>query len=279
MKKRISLCVGLFFLLGTLSTVTVTVFASGQLSNDFSQIERRDSHLTTESASLPVSVKQYNDTHTPLKLQPVEDFVGYGAQLCQLPGFSCFAVKENQTWAALFPNEHQRELVMRLNRTNVALRYRRWIVVPMHWKSVDYISLSPLPEHLPTLGNKLILVDLRVFAFGAYDRDGDLIYWGPASGGRSYCDDIGQDCQSAVGRFKIYRIQGEQCKSSEYPLESKGGAPMPYCMHYYKGYAIHGSSLLGFVNRSRGCIRIFYSDAKWLNEYFAELGTLVVVKR
>lgn len=94
----------------------------------------------------------------------------------------------------------------------------------------------------------------------------------------NYCSDTHEDCQSAAGAFKIYRIQGENCQSSKYPLDRNGGAPMPYCMHYYKGYAIHGSTLSGFVNRSRGCIRLFYSDAKWLNEDFVRLGTAVIVK-
>ncbi|MCB1827252.1 MAG: L,D-transpeptidase, partial [Coxiellaceae bacterium] len=191
----------------------------------------------------------------------------------------CISIQPNQRWASMWRNEHDREIVMRLNRTNVALRYRKWIVYPENLKHVNYMQLSPLPEHMNTDGKKLILVDLRVFAFGAYDEQGDLVYWGPASGGKTYCYDTKEDCRSAAGNFKIYRVQGEECMSSKYPVDRGGGAPMPYCMHYYKGYAIHGSTLAGFVNGSRGCIRLFYSDAKWLNQDFAGIGTEVIVKR
>lgn len=233
----------------------------------------------SELDTLPASIAEYNASRHLPDSKPTKDFDTYGGGLCKLPDFKCMPVSKGEKWANLWPNEHTREIVMRLNRTNVALRYRKWIVIPNHLKNLDYMALSPLPDHVKPTGKKLVIVDLRVFAFGAYDSDGNLVYWGPASGGKTYCDDTKEDCRSAAGKFKIYRIQGEHCKSSKYPVDRSGGAPMPYCMHYYKGYAIHGSTLPGFVNRSRGCIRLFYNDAKWLNKDFVQLGTEVIVKR
>lgn len=241
--------------------------------------QNSQSQIGSELSSLPASITSYNANRNEPEAKPSEDFNDYARRLCQAPNFKCVPVSSKQSWAGLWRNEHQREIVMRLNRTNVALRYRKWLVVPKNIKNTHYMALSPLPEHIPPTGKKLLIIDLRVFAFGAYNEEGDLVYWGPANGGKTYCSDTHEDCRSAAGKFKIYRIQGEDCMSSKYPVDRGGGAPMPYCMHYYKGYAIHGSTLAGFVNGSRGCIRLFYSDAKWLNQDFVQLGTEVIVKR
>ena len=207
------------------------------------------------------------------------DSSSYGFKLCEQPGLKCIDVKEGETWYHLFPDKLKREIVMRLNRTNVALKYRKWLVVPATWKEVDYRHYSPLPQHLDTSGHKLLLIDLSKFAFAAYDAKGDQEFWGPASGGKEWCDDLNRSCASVAGKFHIFRKQGEDCTSSTYPIADKGGAPMPYCMHYFNGYAIHASTLMGFVNRSRGCVRLFNDDAKWLNEHFVNLGTRVIVEK
>ncbi len=232
----------------------------------------------SELSSLPASITRYMENRKKPEAKASDTYEAYGSSLCSLPGFKCIRVTPNENWFQLWPNEHKREIIMRLNRTNVALKYRHYLVVPNNLNS-DYMSYSPLPERIKPTGHKVLMIDLRLFAFGAYNAEGDLVYWGPATGGKKWCSDTKEDCESVAGKYKIYRIQGENCKSSKYPLDERGGAPMPYCMHYYKGYAIHGSTLSGFNNRSRGCIRLFYSDAKWLNQDFVKLGTEVIVKR
>jgi len=212
--------------------------------------------------------------------QPATKVESYGEQLCLKPGLHCIKVKQGDTWSSLFPDNQQRDLVMRLNRTNVPLRFRPWIIVPDDLANTEYLSLSPLPEKIHPPGRQVLIVDLGQFAFGAYDEQGNLLRWGPASGGQTWCDDDrSASCETRLGEFKIYRIQGAQCISSEYPKETGGGAPMPYCMHYYRGFALHGSTLSGFLNRSKGCIRLFTSDAKWLTQQFASIGTLIYVHR
>ncbi len=203
----------------------------------------------------------------------------YGLSLCQNPQFKCIKVRHGRKWYQVERQDYYRDLVMRLNRTNVALKYRDWIIVPRNIRKIHYMQLSPLPQHIKPTGKRLIVIDLRKFAFGAYKADGQLAWWGPATGGKAWCDDLDRSCKSAAGVFKIYRIQGANCRSSKYPLDENGGAPMPYCMHYYKGFAIHGSTLSGFQNRSRGCVRLFNADAKWLSEDFAKIGTKVIVCR
>lgn len=202
----------------------------------------------------------------------------YFQQLCHNPLFYCQAVKSGETWASLFPKPKERELMMRINRTNVPLQYRTHVIMPRDYTKLNYEQLSPLPEHEQTDGHRLIVVDLSKFAFAAYNEAGERVLWGPASGGKAWCDDTEASCLTATGTYHIFKIKGKDCQSGTFPLESDGGAEMPYCMYYYKGFAIHASTLSGFINRSHGCIRLFDQDAEWLNEHFARLGTEVIVK-
>lgn len=207
----------------------------------------------------------------------------YGRSLCHQPGLHCIAVNPGDTWERKFPDSEQRNIVERLNRTNVPISFRRWLVVPKSWDHLNYNELGPFIGKIDPPGQKLLIVDLRVFAFAAYDASGNLVYWGPATGGDQWCSDSDNNCMTAQGNFKIYRIQGADCVSHQFPLETesglKGGSPMPYCMHYYRGYALHGANLAGFTNRSHGCIHLFNADAKWLKENFVELGTQIMVTR
>lgn len=202
----------------------------------------------------------------------------YGSNLCSYPGFKCVKVKKGDTWEKLFSNTREREMVMRLNRTNMPVKYRSWIVVPTNLSSLNESDLSPLPAHYDTHGKKLILVSLASQAFGAYDSDGRLVHWGPVSAGKGYCPDVGRNCNTITGSFKVYRKQGPECVSSKFPVETDGGAPMPYCMHFSGGFALHGSTLPGY-HASHGCVRLFFEDAKWLNQHFADIGTSVIVTR
>ncbi len=203
----------------------------------------------------------------------------YVKTLCHLPGLQCVKIKPDEKWVHIFPDFAERNMMMRLNRMNVALSYRHWLLVPTHWQGLNDLQFSPMPLYRTTYHRKLLLIDLKKFAFGAYDSNGKLLRWGPVSGGRAWCPILGHSCLSAAGSFTIYRKGGENCRSRTYPIVTKGGAPMPYCMFYHKGYAIHASSLSGFLNRSRGCLRLFYNDAKWLNQQFAKIGTRVLVIR
>jgi len=153
----------------------------------------------------------------------------YGGDLCAYDEFKCQKVKRSDTWAKLFPDEHQRELVKRLNRTSAPVTSRSWIVIPTDYSNLDYMDLSPFPQQLdePT-GKSHILVDLSDQAFGAYDASGQLVYWGPMSGGKGYCEDTNSYCRTAKGSFRIIRKQGPECVSSKFPLETDGVPPKPF---------------------------------------------------
>jgi L,D-transpeptidase catalytic domain len=52
---------------------------------------------------------------------------------------------------------------------------------------------------------------------------------------------------------------------------------MPYCMYFYRGYTVHAAYDVPQGNVSHGCVRVFPSAAKWLNEEFMTIGTRVTV--
>lgn len=117
----------------------------------------------------------------------------------------------------------------------------------------------------------------RTHTWTAISSNGDVIRSGRASGGRSYCPDIGRSCRTPQGVFYVQSKGGAGCRSSRYPV-GKGGAKMPYCMFFTSLYAIHGSYEVPNANASHGCIRVTPGDALWLTQNFIRIGTRVVVK-
>ena len=144
---------------------------------------------------------------------------------------------------------------------------------------------APMPQHIRGIGEKMIVVDPREHFFGAYNASGKLIRWGLATAGKDYCRDSNEACRTRTGNYRIYSLGSENCTSKKYP-QPFGGAPMPYCMFFASGQAIHGSDEVAFDNESHGCIRVHVSDAKWLRYEFVEApssknhfrGTVVKIK-
>lgn len=200
----------------------------------------------------------------------------YGGHLCAYKEFDCVKVQRGDSWRKMFPDARIRAMVKRLNRTNMSMRSRPWIVVPKNLADINHHDLSPFPHTMQTDGEKLLLVSLKVHAFGAYDKKGVLIHWGPISGGKGWCSDINAPCTTATGSFRIIHKKGAECVSSRFPVEENGGAPMPYCMYFYRGFALHGSNLPGY-HASHGCVRLFKEDAKWLNQHYVDKSTRIVV--
>jgi len=128
----------------------------------------------------------------------------------------------------------------------------------------------------PATGRVTFIFDPNAHAWALYNPSGWLVKTGPASGGRNYCPDVGRPCRTKVGTFTAYRESGPECVSRKYPL-GKGGAPMPNCIFFYKGYAIHGSDQVPNYNASHGCIRLKRHDAKWL-DYHLDPGDTVIVR-
>lgn len=137
---------------------------------------------------------------------------------------------------------------------------------------------SRLPQTMAT-GEKTILVDPRVFAWGAYDAQGQLVRAGIANGGADFCQDDNAPCHTTPGTYRIFAMKGEDCVSKTYPI-GKGGSLMPYCMFFNKGQSLHGSpdQMLVEANISHGCVHMRIPDVQWLQNKFARIGTKVVVE-
>ncbi len=203
----------------------------------------------------------------------------YGSNLCANDSsYHCYKVKRKDSWKSLFPNPDERDVVMRINRTNNQLYPGMRISIPNNINT-NPLTYAPISNKIDAPGQKTIIVSLSKLAFGAYDADGTLEHWGPVSGGRGYCPDIHRKCTSPIGNFAIYNKEGAGCKSTKFPV-GRGGAPMPYCMYFHNGFALHGSYEVPGYNASHGCIRMFVNDAQWLNQEFTEgAGKVAVIIR
>ena len=135
-------------------------------------------------------------------------------------------------------------------------------------KGVNYFPLT-----WPSKGKKVFVFDPNF-----NDEAGNRLNTGRASGGKTYCEDVNRECRTIVGEFVVFSKGNVDCISNKYPIETNGGAPMPYCMRFHSGgYAIHGSNDVPDKNASHGCIRVTPTAAKWLNKNIVSIGTKVVV--
>lgn len=133
------------------------------------------------------------------------------------------------------------------------------------------------PKQVPASGKRQFIFDPKAYAWAAYNENGQRVMTGSASGGKDFCEDVGQPCRTVTGRFHVYNKRGMECRSGEYPVETEGGAKMPYCMYFYRGFTIHAAYEVPYGNTSHGCVRVLPSAAKWLNENFITYGTEVTV--
>jgi L,D-transpeptidase ErfK/SrfK len=203
----------------------------------------------------------------------------FNKQLCSQTEFECMKVKKHDSWNSLFPDYNEQTIIKRINRMNVELQPGMILAIPKNLTRLDIALFAPFPPQIVPADRKLIIIDLSDQAFGAYNAAGELVYWGPVSAGRGYCPDVARGCHTPVGTHYIYSKGGPDCISSKYPIP-EGGAPMPFCMFFHGGYALHGSVLPGY-NASHGCVRLFSDDAEWLNKEFVETGrqgTKVIVR-
>lgn len=184
--------------------------------------------------------------------------------------YTCMRVKRGQSWESLFPDERERDIVMRINHRNGELWPGLVIKIPNNLEQGDLLDYSPFPLQVEAPQEKLIVFDPVRHAWAAYDSNGSLVRWGPATGGQDYCSDIDEPCRTKAGSFRIFSMGSSDCVSSKFPIPD-GGAPMPYCMFFNGGQALHGSPG-GVVkgNESHGCVRLFVSDAEWLRYEFVD---------
>ena len=200
----------------------------------------------------------------------------FGERYCSEPGYDC--LKAGESWESLFPYRKHQDIVKRLNRINLRLRPGMRIAVPEDLDFIEPFDIAPFDLWIEPGFTNRIIIDLDELAWGAYNEEGELISWGPVSGGMQYCKDVKQPCPTLPGDFTVYREGTVKCKSKKFPI-GKGGAKMPYCMFYDGGYAIHGSYSVPGYHASHGCVRTFVDDARGLNEEFVQPGWTRVIIR
>lgn len=210
----------------------------------------------------------------------------FGETLCQQAEYTCLQVQANDSWDSLFPNQETQDLMRRINRMNISLKQGMVLAVPKQLDRLSIYDISPFPRYIESTGEKGIYISQKNQAWGAYDEQGELVWWGPISSGIGECAAPG-GCTTPAGLFRIIRKQDAECISTAFPRREEGesgGAEMPYCMHFFRGYALHGSEELPGYRASHGCVRLFTEDARWLNEEFVELpgggmkGTSVIIE-
>lgn len=134
------------------------------------------------------------------------------------------------------------------------------------------------PTHLAASGERQFIFDPKASAWAAYDEEGNRVMTGSGSAGVDVCEENpDQSCRTITGTFRIYNKRGADCRSGEYPVDTKGGAKMPYCMYFYQGFTIHAAYEVPEHPSSHGCVRVLPSAAKWLNEEFMRIGTKVTI--
>ncbi len=225
----------------------------------------------------------------------------YGQRLCGNKDFYCITIQEQEKevdvqtpsgpkkvkkkfmpgWSTLFSKQNEREIVMRVNRLNIALEKGMVIAVPKDMSGKTFMDYSPFPMVMNTGGKKLMTWDPHLVAWAAYGADGKLKRWGPGAGGKDWCPDVGRPCHTVVGEFSIGYKCGPDCRSTSYPIGcwGSGCAPMPYFMEFHPaGYGFHGSNFVPGHNASHGCVRMYNADAEWLSKNFIEIGTKVIIR-
>lgn len=163
--------------------------------------------------------------------------------------------------------------------------YNKLRCITLLFLLVPLSVFASFPSSIPPEGQKKIIVDPQIHMWGAYNEDGKLVKTGLATAGKDYCPDIGRHCRTQIGTFRIYSLGEASCRSHKFPV-GRGGAPMPYCMFFNGGQALHGSYQVVPANVSHGCVRLRVKDARWLRYNFAEeptaqnesLGTIVIIK-
>lgn len=206
-------------------------------------------------SSLPISSSAYD------RYGYRSGYDNYHQSICNSPNYTCRMVRGR---LVAYPRQH-----MYRNgdyRRQVAYRSSR-----RHHQQEREVHTRVTPPSQISGGN-IINVNLSNLTWGAYDDSGNLVKYGRVSGGKSYCPDIRRGCRTVQGTFTIYSKRGPECKSRKFPV-GKGGAPMPYCMFFKGGYALHGSNAVPNYNASHGCVRMPPSDAQWLNQNFVRVGS------
>lgn len=148
--------------------------------------------------------------------------------------------------------EEKMAFLLKLNRLDAQhLRAGVTLVIP---EQVDELTtFSPFPQRLETVREipKLILVSLRVQAFGAYEF-GNLAHWGPTSSGK----------KATPTPAGLYHANWKS-KATRSSINADWLLPWYFNLDNQRGISFHQYDLPGYP-ASHGCLRLLADDAAWI---------------
>ena len=148
--------------------------------------------------------------------------------------------------------EEKMAALLKLNRLDAQhLRAGVTLVIP---EQVDELSaFSPFPNRVETVRDipKLILVSLRVQAFGAYEF-GNLVRWGPTSSGK----------KASPTPAGVYHTNWKS-KATRSSINDEWLLPWYFNLDNQRGISFHQYDLPGYP-ASHGCLRLLEDDAAWI---------------
>jgi len=148
--------------------------------------------------------------------------------------------------------EEKMAALLKLNRLDAQhLRAGVTLVIP---EQVDELSaFSPFPNRVETVRDipKLILVSLRVQAFGAYEF-GNLVRWGPTSSGK----------KASPTPAGVYHTNWKS-KATRSSINDEWLLPWYFNLDNQRGISFHQYDLPGYP-ASHGCVRLLDDDAAWI---------------
>jgi lipoprotein-anchoring transpeptidase ErfK/SrfK len=148
--------------------------------------------------------------------------------------------------------EEKMAALLRLNRLDAQhLRAGVTLVIP---EQVDELTaFSPFPHQVETVREipKLVLVSLRVQAFGAYEF-GRLVRWGPTSSGK----------KATPTPAGLYHTNWKS-KATRSSVNKDWLLPWYFNLDNKQGISFHQYDLPGYP-ASHGCLRLLADDAAWI---------------
>jgi lipoprotein-anchoring transpeptidase ErfK/SrfK len=148
--------------------------------------------------------------------------------------------------------EEKMAALLKLNRLDAQhLRAGVTLVIPEQVDALE--AFSPFPHRVETVSEipKMILVSLRVQAFGAYEF-GRLVRWGPVSSGK-------KTTPTPAG---LYHTNWKS-KATRSSVNEEWLLPWYFNLDNQSGISFHQFDLPGYP-ASHGCLRLLADDAAWI---------------
>jgi len=148
--------------------------------------------------------------------------------------------------------EEKMAVLLKLNRLD-AQHLRSGVTLAIPEKVDELSAFSPFPHRVEAVSEipKLVLVSLRVQAFGAYES-GRLVRWGPVSSGK-------KTTPTPAG---LYHTNWKS-KATRSSINEDWLLPWYFNLDNQRGISFHQYDLPGYP-ASHGCLRLLADDAAWI---------------